>query len=95
MSEIKQILEIEYDIICDNEIHYVVVAEIEDAKPGRSDLCYPADIAEPGYMLPGTCSATFQVHKDDEQPNLNDPPNLNLNYIQNLNLSWVLDNDEF
>tara|TARA_B100000902_G_C27272437_1_gene897023 strand:+ start:1080 stop:1364 length:285 start_codon:yes stop_codon:yes gene_type:complete len=94
MSEVLQIHDLEIDLVEDHQIHYVVVAIVEDAKPGRSDLCYPADIAEPGFMLPGVCSATFQVEKDEKQPNL-DSANENLEYIRNLNLSWELDHDEF
>jgi len=93
MSKIREITDLNVDLVDDNEIHYIVVAIIEDAKHGRSDLCHPADIAEPGYMLPGVCSATFQVDKNEEQPDLNSV-NLNLDYIENLNLSWILDNDE-
>lgn len=94
MSKVSRIDALEVDLVDDYSIHYIVVAEIEDARHGRSDLCHPADIAEPGYMLPGICSATFQIDKTDPQPNL-DLIDLNLDYIESLNLSWELDNDEF
>lgn len=94
MSKVLELTELEIDLVSDDEIHYIVVAVVEDMLPGRSDVCHPADIAEPGYMLPGVCSATFQVSKDDVQPDT-ETIRRNLSYIQALNLPWRLDHDEF
>jgi hypothetical protein len=94
MSKVLELTELEVDLVSDDVIHYIVVALVDNMKPGRSDVCYPADIAEPGYMLPGVCSATFEVSKDDIQPDIK-TIDQNLSYINALDLPWMLDHEEF
>lgn len=94
MSDVLQVIDVEVDLIDDQSIHYIATALIDDMKPGRSPVYHPAEIAEPGYMLPGVCSATFEVESSEPQPELqNDPVGL-LNFIRELNLDWRLDQDD-
>ena len=94
MSDVLELIEVEVDLIDDQNIHYIATALVDDMKPGRSPVYHPADIAEPGYMLPGVCSATFELESTDPQPELNNDPIGLLNFIRELNLDLKLDQDD-
>jgi len=92
MSDVLQLIDIEVDLIDDQSIHYIATALVDDMKPGSQPRYYPAELAEPGYMLPGVCSATFELDTKEEQ--LEGDPVSQLDFIRKLNLDWKLDEDD-
>ena len=92
MSDVLRLIHLEVDLIDDESIHYVATALVDDMKPGRNPVYFPAEIAEPGYMLPGVCSATFELGTKEEQ--LEEDPVSQLEFIRKLNLDWKLDQDD-
>ena len=93
MSDVLQLIDVEVDLIDDQSIHYIATALVDDMKPGRSPVYHPAEIAEPGYMLPGRCSATFEIETTEKQPELQTDPCSLLDFIRELDLDWRLDED--
>lgn len=94
MSDVLQVIDVEVDLIDDQSIHYIATALVDDMKPGLTPIYFPPELAEPGYMLPGVCSATFELESTEPQPELqNDPVGL-LKFIRELDLDWRLDQDD-
>lgn len=94
MSEVLQLLCIDADLVDNKKIHYIATAIVEDMKPGRQAILHPAEMAEPGYMLPGICSATFELDTTEPQPDVGGDPSSSLEFIRKLNLDWKLDQDD-
>lgn len=94
MSDVLQLIDVDVDLVDDKKIHYIATALVDDMKPGRETVYHPAHLAEPGYLLPGVCSATFEIECTEEQPELHSDPVGLLEFIRGLDLEWRLDQDD-